>query len=223
MNNLAKWRWQPFKGSWRFEAAKDRGTLFYPRGWGRGYLVPTKEKRSEIEEYLTQRLDSLGFIVSATRWLMLGWLAILVLALAPTWLIFGKDALIYAAVFYVVAAAPACLIISASQTALWLAAETARTDLDKSDWRRSFASSLTEWAEQRSWSSLWIEEAIWICSIFYGARMIWPYAESVVVPAQRIPYALPIGLMQIVFGVLFAPIWLWQMKAKLESGRASAQ
>src|SRR6185312_13435782 len=48
-----KSRLPEIKGNWTFESSTDGSILYYPRGWGRAYVVPSEEKKREIEELLS--------------------------------------------------------------------------------------------------------------------------------------------------------------------------
>jgi hypothetical protein len=200
--------------SWVFEHSPDGTILFYPHGWGRAYVVPTEEKRREIEEFLTLWMERLR---QADRVFRLGVPAAVIFLLAmltppfrryvPFWpTLFRRTEHLFLA----------CVLVwISSPFLLRFLAETAKTDLEKSDMRRPYAQSLSH----RSWHHLWLEQTISGFALLLGLWLLWPRRYSVVLPARTIPALLAPGLAFATIGGVLTVTNLWQMTTKLRLER----
>lgn len=222
-------RWE-LKGPWVFEPRDDGTILFYPHGWGRGYVVPTKQKRREIEAFLRlwrRRLGrARGFAQPAGRWLAVPAsiiCAAILLALFPSpycrilWYVLEWPTLVrtlLAAMWLWLA------VLLGMPLALLFAAETAKADLEKADTRRSFIETQRSHVRRVGWA---LPCALGACGALAMAEGIWfslPKQESVMRPAHVIPVFLRVGVLEIVLGLILVLVALWQIRV-LKSARPS--
>jgi hypothetical protein len=154
-----RWLWE-LNGSWQVETSADGTILYFPHGWGCRYLVPTEEKRCEIEEFLVLWLRRLRAAISASIWFVLPAAAVLVATIVPpfcrvVWGISGWPAILRVALLV---AQLGYLLPLGSQLALRFLAATAKADLEKAHVRRPLVESLKDYARRSDWPRLWLEE-----------------------------------------------------------------
>lgn len=213
-----KWRWE-LNGSWIFESRDDGAILFYPHGWGRAFLVPTEDKRRQIEEFLALWRTRLRSAIRIARWFVIPVLAMALAAVTPPvchivsqipeWSAMFRSALDVGALGF--------SVIAGSSLVLRFLAETAKADLEKADTRRPFAESLKDYAQQSDWSLLWSEAAL---GGYFLAKGIWrlrPQRETVMRGASADPHFWDVGVPTAVLGGLIALVALWLIRIKLSA------
>ncbi len=209
------WRWE-LNGSWIFESRGEGAILFYPHGWGRAYLVPTEDKRRQIEEFLALWLTRLRSVICVSRRCAITAFAVCVAAVIPpvgriVSQIPGWHPIF---VFALAVGALACALIAASSLALRFIAETAKADLEKAGVRRPFAESMKEHARRSDWSLLWSEAALGSLFLGLGVRQLLPRQITVMHAASISPHFWTVGFPSIVLGGWMALIALWQIRTK---------
>ncbi len=206
-------------GSWIFESSGDGTILFYPHGWGRAYVVPTEDKRREIEAFLALWLATLRAALRVSRWILPLLVLVFIAFLFPpfcrvVWYAPGARAVFRLAVLL---GALGCLLTVGSPLALRFLAETAKVDLEKSQVRRPFAESLRNYAQRSDLSRLWIEEALYALVLLEGVWLLWPRQETIMLPARINTHLLPGGVALVVLGGVMALVKLWEIRAKLRA------
>lgn len=218
MRTQHRWRLQ---GSWIFESGDNGEIFYYPHGWGRAYVIPTENKRREIEESLTLWRAKLQSIMEIAPWTVLPLMLMFAAGFPPICRIFWyvpwhtllRSALVIGAL--------GLLVILGSPMALRFLAETAKADLEKATKRRPFVESLKDYAKRSDWWVLLSEEATFVLFLLVGGNLLWPRSESVILPAQVNLHALPLGLALLIIGMPMAATKLWQIRAKFREERRS--
>lgn len=210
--------------SWGFESRGDGRILFYPHRWGRAYIVPTEEKRREIEKFLALWLMKLQLATRVALWVWLPAIAVLFVAVTPPFCRFAW----YMPYWPTIAQSAqrlcmACLlVVVGSPLALRFFAESVKADLEKSDVRRPFAGWLAGRAQQANWRGLWFGEIIFCLVLLAGLWVLWPRRDSLMLPAHTDPHFLIAGLVLAAVGGAMALANLWQIRTKLRLKRLSS-
>lgn len=219
---LQKLEWG-LNGFWIFESSDDGAIFYYPHGWGRAYVVPTEEKRREIEEFLALWLMRLRSLYQVSVWSLPLLLITFALGHPPfcniIWYLPVLPQTLFRSVLLV--GALSCLLVGASPLALRFLAEAAKADLEKAKKRRRFVESLKDYAGRSDWRRLWIEVTCSGLVPLAGVRLLWPRRETVMLPARVNPHFLTLGVVLIFLGIPMILIKLYEIRAKLERERGS--
>jgi hypothetical protein len=215
-----KSRWQfryELAGSWVFESAPDGTILFYPHGWGRAYIVPTPEKRREIEEFLAGWLSKLKATLRVAQWGMAVVLVVFVTPLVPrfdriVWSVPDWPTVLRGTLHLGILA---LLLVAGCPLALRCIAETAKADLEKASVRRPLAGFLKEQARRSDSLRLSTEGAFYTFVLIAAIWMLWPRRESIMTSAQSDPRLLLIGVFCIFLGGAGVLFKFWRIRAKL--------
>ncbi len=132
---------QEIKGNWAFESSDDGSILYYPHGWGRGYLVPSEEKKREIENSLSVWLARRRAIFWFTRRICLPamipmFAGVLIIGIPSLRNSFPETPLLIVFTLGPFLLLVGCLLVLLSGVALRFVAEVAKADLEHSEYHR---------------------------------------------------------------------------------------
>jgi hypothetical protein len=214
----SNWRWE-LKGSWTFALQNDGAILFYPHGWGRAYLVPTEDKRREIEEFLALWQTRSRSAVRFSRWCVVPVPAvILATATPPVWRIVSQMPVWPTISIFVLALGVlGCLVIAGSPLALSFLAETAKADLEKADVRRPLSEALKDYARRSDWSRLSLDAALGSLFLGFGVHQLMPRRVTVMHVASAGPHFWTLGVPGVVLGGWMVLSALLQIRTKVSA------
>lgn len=216
ITHRAKLRWR-LNRHWSFDSSEGE-LVYFPHGWGRGYVVPTAAARNEIRNFLNLWRARLMKVREIARWVCIGIAPIVLLVILSLWppfcraLWFLRISQVFSGAFWTMAVLLSLLF--GTPIALAFLAETAKAELEQSPVRRPFRPWLVDRLRGVDWRHLWGGLICGLAIAIQGAWFLWPTQRTIMLPAITDPRFVHIGLSEVVAGIVLMSMILAMMTVK---------